>query len=285
MNKEIEQGSEEWLALRKGKLTSSKIPIIMGISPYQTPYQLWEEEIGFGEPKSSSPHMQRGLDVEEEARDFFFQKVGVLVKPAVIFHKQNNLFMASLDGFNQEHETVLEIKNNNREYHEMAKDGKVIDFHLCQMQWQLFCTGYDNCHYLSYRKGDEHIVVVSRDNDYIKKQQAAAIEFKRMIEDLTPPALTDRDYIDMRDDEELERLGELYRYHKTIATNNNVQCELIRESILQRTENRSVKAKGFKLSKYPVAGRISYDEIPELKQVDLEKYRKPSAISYRITLE
>ena len=42
----MEQKSEEWLDWRKKGIGSSDAPIIMGVSPWKTPFELWEEKTG-----------------------------------------------------------------------------------------------------------------------------------------------------------------------------------------------------------------------------------------------
>ncbi len=42
---DLEQGTPEWLEWRKNGIGSSDIATIMGANPYQTPYQLWEENL------------------------------------------------------------------------------------------------------------------------------------------------------------------------------------------------------------------------------------------------
>lgn len=281
----IVQGTDEWLNLRKGKITASKIPIIMGISPYQTAYQLWCEELGLEAPRPSTQYMQDGLDAEDAAREFFYNQTGVRVKPDVVFSKENPLFMASLDGINDEKTLILEIKKNNKDYHEMAKNGNVIEFHKCQMQFQMYCTGLPQAHYLSWRKGDEHICIVPRDDIYIERIIEAGLKFKNSIENCEPPELTDRDYIDVSDDAEMSWLATKYDYHRTLWKQSESECESIKAQMVQAAGKRNVKGKGFKISKYAVRGRIDYNAIPELKDIDMEQYRKPAGTSYRITVE
>lgn len=52
---DIIQLSEKWFPWRKEGITASMIPVIMGLSPYQTPYQLWAELVGLKEPDDLYP--------------------------------------------------------------------------------------------------------------------------------------------------------------------------------------------------------------------------------------
>ena len=43
---DLNQRSPEWLQWRSQGITASDIPIILGLSPYKTPWQLWAEKVG-----------------------------------------------------------------------------------------------------------------------------------------------------------------------------------------------------------------------------------------------
>ena len=43
---DLNQRSEEWLQWRSKGVTASDIPIILGLSPYKTRWQLWAEKVG-----------------------------------------------------------------------------------------------------------------------------------------------------------------------------------------------------------------------------------------------
>lgn len=42
----FEQGSEEWLTWRKGRLTATDAAALLGKSRYVTPYKAWQRKIG-----------------------------------------------------------------------------------------------------------------------------------------------------------------------------------------------------------------------------------------------
>ena len=50
----MQQGSEEWLKLRKNYLGASDAAVVLGISPFQTRYQLWQDKLGLGQKKEST---------------------------------------------------------------------------------------------------------------------------------------------------------------------------------------------------------------------------------------
>lgn len=287
----LHQGSTEWLAERKGRITASKLPKIMGKCPHQTPLQLWNEELGFGVTPSYTKHLDEGHEAEIGARKYFAAKIGVIVKPGVRFTDEIGCSMASLDGINDEGTIIVEIKNNNKDYHEMAKLGKVPENHLIQMQAQMFACDLQQCHYLSYRKGDEVIVVVARDDEFIAKMIEAGREFKSYIDDLIPPPLQDRDYIDISDNVEVLDLVQRYKYYSSMEKEYGLKKDQLKQEICTASGDRNVKGQGFKLSKYSTKGKIDYASIPQLQSlvdqgfIDLDKHRKAPTTCYRITVE
>lgn len=286
---EIEQGTPEWLNLRKGKITASKIPVILGLSPYQTPRQLWEEELGFSPPKQAAQHMKDGLAAEEAARLYFKNATGISVSPHVVFHPWNPKFMASLDGISADGKCLLEIKKNNIGYHEMARRGQVVEFHRAQMQWQMYCAGPDvhNCHYLSYRKGDEVIVVVSRDDTFISQAVAAANRFLQLVEDLEEPELVDSDYEDVSKNHELQRYADKLREAQRLAKYYTDLAESFKKEIIHGSNDRNVRGNDWKLTKYSRKGNIDFEKMCDELQISVdskEAYRKEAKNSYRITL-
>ncbi len=81
------QGSEEWLAQRRKMIGASDAPVIMGVSPWCTPYRLWQEKLEIVKPRKQTKAMAMGIRREDTARSRFTEETGISVKPAVIFHK------------------------------------------------------------------------------------------------------------------------------------------------------------------------------------------------------
>ncbi len=281
-----EQGSAAWLAFRKGKLSASKASTIMGFSPYQTPFSLWEEELGLREPQTSSPHMQRGLDIEDAARDWFHSETFTVVKPAVVQHSTTPAFIASLDGMSNDGEVILEIKNNRKELHELARKGEVCDMHKTQMMHQMYVCDLQDCYYLSYREGDPLLLKVKRDNDFITDMVAKELEFKQKVDDLIPPELSERDYEDLSHDRELEKDIVLYNTDLRALNFLKERLERKKSAIMERIGNKNAKGTGWKVTKYTRQGNVNYDAILSHYKIDtnVEQFRKPSSTSYRITV-
>lgn len=280
------QSTEAWLNWRKGKLSASKAAIILGLSPYSTPFELFEEELGLREPKKTSAHMQRGLDVEDEARSWLYNQFGVKFVPTCWEHV-NPLYISSLDGMSADQKHIVEIKNNNKEFHEIARGGDIVPMHMAQCQHHLFVTELDKCFYLSWRKDDPILVIVKRDDDFIADMVQKELEFKQMLENLTPPPLTDRDYADLGSDRHLFDLAWSYNHYSNLMKDNEKARGAVKEELIQLAGNRNAKGNGFKLTKYPSRTIIDYDKLiaDHCPNIDLKAYTKPTTYAYRITME
>jgi len=279
-----EQGSEEWLKMRKGMLSASKIPIMLGLSPYKTAFQLWQEELGLVEPKKSSKAMEEGLACEDAAREFFFNEIGIHVKPAVIIDPEDNRFMASLDGMSDDRKTILEIKRNNKDFHELCKKDLQgpLKFHYAQIQMQMSCTGLPYSWYLSYRKGDEILRRVDRNDVFIQFLKDGAIKFKHCVDNFIPPELTDRDII-TRFDPEWEQAAEEYRAILSSLNYLENRADLLRKNLISLSDDQSSQGFGLKITKYVKQGSIQYKDIPQLRDIDLNQYRSKPTVCWRVT--
>ncbi|MEZ9863849.1 hypothetical protein BCT94_05600 [Vibrio breoganii] len=197
---DLVQRSEAWFEWRKQGITASMIPVIMGLSAYQTPYELWAELVGLKEPAdlSNSFHVQRGVEQEPEARDAVEQEYGRPYMPVCVEADHNTLFKASLDGLYQSgsEKEVLEIKcpceKIYNEILELKGQAPTFLMYASQVQWQLNCTGAPQGRLYFYLRGKRPISTTIRRNDsFIKQAEEAALTFWNLVQTKTPPPLID----------------------------------------------------------------------------------------------
>lgn len=62
---------EAWLELRKSGIGSSEVATILGINPWETPYQLWRQKKGLDAPKQETFAMKAGHYLEEAVSMFW----------------------------------------------------------------------------------------------------------------------------------------------------------------------------------------------------------------------
>ncbi len=100
------QGSAEWHEHRRQHRNASETPVVLGVSPWQTPYQLWQHKLGLRTPEVT-PAMLRGTQLEPAARAAYEARTGLVMQPLVLVDGE---YSASLDGLTLGGERVLEIK-------------------------------------------------------------------------------------------------------------------------------------------------------------------------------
>lgn len=283
---DLQQGSDIWKDMRRKSITATDLPVIMQISEYTTPYQLWSRKIGLIPDVIENDAMRRGKELEPIALQKYHD-VNPLYKmsPAIVTHSEYPWAMASLDGFDVINKWGVEIKCMGSKNHAKAVEGYIDPSHFIQMQWQMFCTGCQEWDYYCF-DGEEGVLhTVLRDPVMIEEMIVKAKEFLEMINTLTPPPFTELDYEDKSDDAYWNALCESYAHADNQEKMGKGTKERIKEQMIEYSNGRNVKGSWSKFTKVTTKGRVNYDQIPELKGVDLDQYRSEPVTSYRITLD
>ena len=122
IKKHILKSNDAWLEIRKERIGGSDAACILGLNPYKSNVELWEEKTGLKEPEniSEKSYVKYGTEAEKHLRELF-----KLDYPEYeVLYDENNLIIndklpfahASLDGelINKENNQkgVLEIKTS-----------------------------------------------------------------------------------------------------------------------------------------------------------------------------
>ena len=67
---------EEWLKQRERGIGSSEVGTILGLNPFETPYQLWRRKMGLDEPKEENFAMRAGHYLEDAVSLFYRDATG-----------------------------------------------------------------------------------------------------------------------------------------------------------------------------------------------------------------
>ena len=67
---------EEWLKHREQGIGSSEVGTILGLNPFETPYQLWRRKMGLDEPKEENFAMRAGHYLEDAVSLFYRDATG-----------------------------------------------------------------------------------------------------------------------------------------------------------------------------------------------------------------
>ena len=199
-SKEVIQGSEEWWAVRNGKITASKLSDLMrktkfGESTYKSRLRM-ELAIERITGKSASDNfmnqaMRNGVEREPDARTLFEAITGKEVALCGSFdHPEIVNTSASPDGLIRGEDAVLEIKCPTHITH--AKNllsEKMPRNYEYQVQWQIACTESEYAYFASYHPDFPpelrlKWVKVMRDNMLILDIEDAVRQFDIEVEDL-----------------------------------------------------------------------------------------------------
>jgi len=278
----IEQNTPEWLEMRKKYIGASDAPIIMGVSPWTTPLQLWERKLNLAEEKQQTQAMKSGTDLEPIAREIFIRDSGVPVSPKVMFHPRYKWMMASMDGISSSGKTAVEIKcPQNPRDHEIACRGEVPEKYLPQLQHQMEVCDLDTIFYLSFYNGKSILLEIDRNERYIQEMVREEEAFYKCMKEMEPPKLTDRDF-NTRWDSDWQFLANQWTLNQQQMKICEKREEELRTRLIEISGGMNSMGCGVRLTKVLRKGVVDYKAIPELKNVDLDKYRKEPSLSFRI---
>jgi len=274
------QNSDEWLEWRKGKIGASDAPIIMGVSPWQTPYDLWCQKLSLTKPRQINSAMQRGHDLEDKARALYEYKTGYFVLPQVREHFNIEYMIASLDGITIDGQHAVEIKCAGKEDHNKAICGEVPEKYYPQLQHQIEVCNLQEIDYFSFDGQDGVIVKVPRNSVYITNLKYKQREFWNNMQNLIPPQMTERDYVQRNDDLWNQAASEWLAIRKLASDLEDREQEL-KAVLISMSQGRNSSGAGIKVSKVVKKGNIDYSKMPS--DIDMEQFRKPNISYWRLT--
>lgn len=274
----IQIGSKEWLEARRNLITATDAPVILGVSPFKTPLQLYYDKVN-GTVTEQNRAMKRGLDLEDEARNAFEGMTGHFVFPQFRVDAKNSWMAASFDGINDQG-IVVEIKCPGKEDHSCAVSGAVPEKYYPQLQHQMHVAEVKKCYYFSYRPGDKKecaIIQVERDSSFQNTMLDKEKEFWDLLQSKTPPSPLERDTQFREDKEWIDLENELYEI-LILSERESV----IRSRMIELCEGRPTRGRHLKFNPIRKKGAVDYSLIPQLNGVDLEKFRKPTTTQWRL---
>lgn len=185
---DVEQGTEEWIQERLKRVAASQTPCLLDLSPYQTMYHLLEEKLSGRETEVSSykQHLfTKGHEAEQSAREWAESDLGIKLPPKVILSKRCLGLLASLDGFNEQENVILEAKYMGVKSLEEVKQGKIKAHHECQVQAQLLASGAKHCIYFATTTdGESAILKIKPKPEYQERIIIAVNSFMKDLNDL-----------------------------------------------------------------------------------------------------
>lgn len=197
-NIEIHPDREAWLEARRDGIGGSEAPIVLGVSPYSSPMELWAIKTQRVEPKPATRRMELGNRFEPLIRDLAVEQLGYEIESAAPFtihrHHLYPWAFASLDAkilpIDDRGPGNLQIKKVSGYLSHEWDDGKVPLHIQVQVQHEMFAAELHWAVVAAFIGGDDLIIrEVPRNERFISAMVAKELEFIACIENDAPPAV------------------------------------------------------------------------------------------------
>jgi putative phage-type endonuclease len=274
----IEQGSAEWLALRRKMRTASETATVMGCNPYQTPLQLARQKRQLDPPTEKTYAMEFGLANEpavRKAASEYLAPASDGYKPAVLVSGD---YLASLDG--ELGDAIMEIKCPSSPRSGALQDGVYLP-HRWQMQHQLMVSGAKRCHYVVRHPDDGELIykIVLPEPDAFAKLRAAWDSFWQEYMECDESELIEFQPIPA----DLRSLVDDLLKAKDMQKRGKALYETAKKKLCEELPNNS---EGYGIRLRHIAKKGSTDWAAFRKahpELDYETFRKPSSTVMTIT--
>jgi len=181
-----EQRSEQWFAEKLGKPSAScfdRIVTAKGAASKQSDgymYELAGQRItGKHEEGFTNAAMQRGVDLEDEARDLFELVTGLNVMQVGLVYEDSGQYLCSPDGLIVNESVGLEIKCPTMKTHvEYLIKDQLPATYFHQVQGSMLVTGFSYWYFMSYYPAmPVFIKIINRDAQFCAALSSALDQF------------------------------------------------------------------------------------------------------------
>jgi len=278
---DIEQGSNEWLAMRRNFITSSDYSIINGSNKFSknSPSKLWRQKLNIDDPEEENERMIEGRRLEIIIRDEYNKKNNTDFKPVVAVSKKYPHMMASLDGYDAKTDSIMEIKAGEKTY-EKASEGHIASYNIDQSMHHLTTTSKQRCLFLvgGYNKDPIELSIESSEIESEKLIEQEK-EFYDFLINTIPPPLSEAEFVEIRDEKTIE-LARRWRETKERLKVAEELEDIAKKMLLDETDdgNCIIPDAQIKIERRSKKGVINYLKLLQDLNIDkniIEKYRKP----------
>lgn len=193
MTVEQMQNRDAWLAMRNKGIGGSEAAVIVGLSKWKSPFELWAEKTGQAEPEdlSDNEYIYWGTVLEQAVADRFCELTGKKVRRQGMLQDEEYPYMlANVDRMVVGENAGLECKTANGFKAKEWDGDNIPDAYYCQCQWYMMVTGADKW-YIACLIGGNHFVwkEIPRNDADIEALRMAAVDFWANVETKTMPEL------------------------------------------------------------------------------------------------
>lgn len=180
----------QWLEERRKGVGGSDIAAILGLSPWKTAYQVYQEKRKEVDSWKGNEATEWGKRMEPAIRQWYSDQTGrsVRLPEKVMFHANYPFMLASLDGFTDDRR-VVEIKTarSSKGWGEPGTN-EIPDYCALQVQHYMIVTGFEVTDVpVSLGGGSPVLYEVPADKELQEMILDAAADFWQRVIDGNPP--------------------------------------------------------------------------------------------------
>jgi putative phage-type endonuclease len=288
----MEQGSPEWFAARKGRVTGSNVGAILGLNPYRDADDVLRamvrEHHGAEREFTGNAATEYGSYHEDGATIEYQMETGNTVEKCGFFvHPSHDWLGASPDGLIDD-DIILEVKcpfgqreKNPPEFKSALQQGH----YWAQMQIEMECSQRQQAHFWQWCPAGGKLEVVRRDNKWLATNIPLLREFyDRYLSELDNPdhLAPLRNAVNTPLSRKL--LDEYMELGETIDHATARRKEVL-EQLVELSGSVDALVHGHKLTRVERQGSVAYAKVvkEKLPELDLEPWRGNGSVSWRLT--
>lgn len=255
------QNTDDWYKLRNTRLGASDANIIMGLSKFKTPLELWKQKTGEPEKGNKEPNFiqAKGHRLEEKCRPIAEMVFDTEFPSMVALSSTHEFLMASLDGYSAQKNWNWENKFVGKEDFEKVSKGIMLEHYKPQIQQQLMITGAEKCVLFVIRDNKESknpnfpyeycYMFVEPDREYmVNELLPAMIDFWDNVENKVSPELSINDVVNMDDNQKMLTLLLDYKDTKETSDAFIKKEKALKIKIFILSKDAKVTCNGIKIS-------------------------------------
>ena len=173
------QNYDEWLLDRQQNpsIGASQSAAVLGVHPWMTAVELWNELVNGFQPKEDNLAMYLGREMEPILRDLFQRETGMKVKQdnKIRIHDKYSFLTTNLDGMVVGEKVPVEFKTTAKKW-----DGEIPDHYFVQLQHQMMITGAPHIYFASLSLGYDKQMIIekyNRDDKFISDLESSLVKF------------------------------------------------------------------------------------------------------------
>lgn len=274
----LQQRTPEWHAFRKEGIGSSDIAAIVGCHLYKSAHQVYEEKVNDVVNTYTNNAMQRGIDNEDKALKSLSTILEMPFEPITVQDDVKSYFRASLDGYNEKDNIVVEIKiPSEKNYDKQVK--QVPDYYYCQVQWQMMITGSQQAYLYVYKPESDkgHIHWIKPDLEYQAMLNKVATDFwENYVLQKKPP----EEFVMIHDEIAIDAATEL-KLILDLKKKYETKAEELKNVLKSFVVDKPIKCQNFVVKRCKGKSTLDKDAMID-DGIDIKKYEKVTQDYWRV---